>query len=236
MPRSSERYVLAYAAIVCLLSSVVLTVAATGLRRRQELAAELDRKFNVLKAFRTPVFTAEGRRIPRDQIESLYQTHVRELYISPQTGAVIPTDDVAQRAGALPLYQWLKDGRAVKTAIPVTGKGLWSTIYGYLALDEELDEIIGLTFYRHGETPGLGGEIEQPWFQEQFRGRRIIQEDKLLPIEIAKGPASVAAKNDPTRVVVDGISGATLTGHGVARFLNECLKRYEPFFRAARRG
>lgn len=236
MPRTSERYVLIYAAVVCLLASAVLTTAATGLRRRQEQAAELDRKFNVLKAFQAEVLGPDGRRIRPDQIEALYRAHVRELRVAPGTGEVLGDETGARRADALPLYQWVENGRVVKTAIPVSGKGLWSTIYGFLALDAELDEIVGLTFYRHGETPGLGGEIEQPWFQEQFRGRRIAHGDDLLPIIVAKGPAPAEARADPTRVVVDGISGATLTGQGVTRFLNECLKQYEPYLRAARKG
>lgn len=235
MHRTSERYVLIYAAVVCLLASAVLTTAAVGLRRRQEQAAELDRKFNVLKAFQAEVLGADGRRIRADQIEALYRAHVRELHIATGTGAVA-TNDTGRRSETLPLYQWVENGRVVKTAIPVSGKGLWSTIYGFLALDAQLEEIIGLTFYRHGETPGLGGEIEQPWFQEQFLGRRIVHNDELRPIVVAKGPATAEAKADPTRVVVDGISGATLTGQGVTRFLNECLKQYEPYLRAARKG
>jgi len=236
VPRTSEHYVLFYAAGVCLLASVVLTTAATGLRRRQEQAAELDRKFNVLKAFQADVLDAQGRRISPGQIEARYAAHVRELRISPETGDVVSSESIPRNADSLPLYQWVEDGRVTKTAIPVSGKGLWSTIYGFLALDAELDDIIGLTFYRHGETPGLWGEVEQPWFQDQFRGRRVVRDNELLPIIVAKGTAPAEAKSDPGRVVVDGISGATLTGQGVTRFLNECLKRYEPYLRAARKG
>ncbi|MCX7819131.1 MAG: FMN-binding protein [Kiritimatiellae bacterium] len=233
MPTSSERYVLVYAGVVCLLASVVLTSAATGLRRRQEQAAELDRKFNVLKAFGAEVVAPDGRRLPPARIEVMYRDHVRELWVDPRSGASLERPSGPE---ALPVYQWMENGRPVKTAIPVSGKGLWSTIYGYLALDAELDEIVGLTFYRHGETPGLGGEIEQPWFQDQFRGRRIARNGEWLPIVVAKGVASPEAKSDPHRLVVDGISGATLTGQGVTRFLNECVKKYEPYLRTARKG
>jgi|YNPMSStandDraft_1061717.scaffolds.fasta_scaffold51241_2 Na+-transporting NADH:ubiquinone oxidoreductase subunit C len=233
MAEHSAGYVLAYAAGVCLTASVALTTLAVGLRARQEQMAELDRKFNVLKALHAPVEPAPGRRAPASTIEEIYARNVRPAWWDPATSMVGTS---SPHATAMPLYQWIESGRVTRVAIPVSGKGLWSTIYGFMALDPTGSEILGITFYRHGETPGLGGEIEQPWFQRQFEGRRLRGPDgRRLPIVIAKGRASKAEREDPNRVVVDGISGATLTGRGVMEFLNRVLDLYEPCFRAMRK-
>lgn len=235
MPKTEETYVLTYAAAVCLAASVVLAGVSAGLRARQNQMAELDRKFNVLKVFQADVLDASGRRIPAGRIESMYAQRVREVWFDPAAGAV-STSAPPAAGRALPVFHWIENGRVARYAVPVSGKGLWSTIYGYLALDATGTEIVGLTFYRHGETPGLGGEIEQPAFQEQFRGRRIERDGRRLPIVIAKGKAPPSAATDPDRVVVDGISGATLTGNGVMAFLNRVLDEYAAYFRSLRRG
>jgi len=235
VPRSGEGYVLAYAGAVCLAASALLAGASAGLRARQERMSELDRRFNVLKALGAAVTDGRGRRLPAAQVNALYAHSVREVWFDPAAGTVT-TSAPAAGSPALPVFQWIEDGRPARHAFPVSGKGLWSTIYGYLALDATLSEIVGLTFYRHGETPGLGGEIEQPWFQEQFRGRRIRDGDHLRPIVIAKGAASPGAADDASRVVVDGISGATLTGRGVMSFLNRSLEAYAPYLRAMGKG
>ncbi len=241
--KHGDVYTVLYAAGVCVACSLALAAAAAGLRPRQERMAELDRRFNVLKAFGAPVTDAAGRRIGSDRIEQLYSTHVRERVVNAQTGQIIadrtpgglsPAEQAAGRL--LPLYEWIENNRVERYAFPVSGKGLWSTIYGYLALDGALENVVGLTFYKHGETPGLGGEIESEWFQSQFRGRRLIVPEGPLPIVIAKGAASEAERTDPNRVVVDGISGATLTGRGVMEFLNADIRRYAAFIRSRRGG
>ena len=113
--------------------------------------------------------------------------------------------------------------------MPVSGKGLWSTIYGYLALQTDLSTISGITFYKHGETPGLGGEIEKEWFTNNFKGKKIRDDNGVLTsVKVVKG--KVIAGNPKEIHEVDGISGATLTGRGVANFLKVELKKYEPFF------
>lgn len=241
--RKGETYIILYAAGICLVGSLLLAFTAASLKPRQDAELELDRQFNVLKAFQIPVIDPVTRkRIPKPAVQNLYAAAVRERIIDPETGIVFsgktskdfkPEDIEARRV--LALYEWVEDGAVTKVAIPICGKGLWSTIYGYLALDAPASRIIGITFYRHGETPGLGGEIEQPWFQANFRGREIRGAGGVLKrIEIAKGKASGSAPAD--RVVVDGISGSTLTGKGVTEFLNRDLRRYEPYFSKARGG
>ncbi len=241
--KHGDVYTVLYAAGVCVVCSLALALAAAGLRPRQERMVELDRRFNVLKAFGAPMTDAAGRRLPAAEIERLYDEHVRERVVEADTGRVVegrtPRDlspsEIAE-SRLLPLYEWVEGDRAERYAFPVSGKGLWSTIYGYLALDGNLERIVGLTFYKHGETPGLGGEIESEAFQSQFRGRRLIGPEGPFPIVIAKGPAAETDRAAEDRLVVDGISGATLTGRGVMEFLNRDIRSYAAFFRTRREG
>ncbi|MBM4153656.1 MAG: FMN-binding protein [Lentisphaerae bacterium] len=239
--KQGETYILMYAAGICLVGSLLLAGATAGLKSQQEKMVELDRKTNVLKAFQEPIADGAGRKLPGDRIEARYAEHVREVWVDPDgkvvegLGAKEAADGIA--AGrVLSLFQWVEGGTVRKYAFPVSGKGLWSTIYGYLALDESATTIVGVSFYKHGETPGLGGEIEQAWFQDQFKGRRVVADGRPIPVVVAKGKASPEASTDKARVVVDGISGATLTGNGVMAFLNAGLKRYEAYFKTARKG
>lgn len=239
--KQGETYILMYAAGVCLAGSLLLAATTAGLKSQQEKMVELDRKTNVLKAFQAPIFDAQKRKLPGDRLEKMYADHVREVRVDTDgkpVDALSPKEAAARIADRkiLPLYQWVEGGAVRKYAFPVSGKGLWSTIYGYLALDESLTTIVGVSFYKHGETPGLGGEIEQPWFQDQFKGRKVFDAGKPLPIMIAKGKASAETASGKHRVVVDGISGATLTGNGVMGFLNSDMKRYEAYFKTARKG
>ena len=101
-----------------------------------------------------------------------------------------------------------------QVVLPVYGKGLWSTLYGYLALKSDLETIQGLTFYAHGETPGLGGEVDNPNWKAQWTGQKLFDESGEPAAMVAKGPAP--AGND---YAVDGLSGATITSRGVTNLL-----------------
>lgn len=226
--RNRPVYVIVYSITICLAASLLLAVASSGLRETQERMREADRKFNVLKAFQAEVVTADGRRIPTETVETMYETHVREAWFNADGS---PAD------GGLQVFLWTDDGVVSRYAIPVSGQGLWGPVYGYLALDLELKSILGVTFYRHQETPGLGGEIEKDAFVEPFRGQSILAADgSILPVEVVKGRVAERYPRGAPWIAVDGISGATLTGRGVSEFMTENLKTYEVVFQALRRG
>jgi Na+-transporting NADH:ubiquinone oxidoreductase subunit C len=128
------------------------------------------------------------------------------------------------------------DGAPSVYAIPVFGKGLWSTLYGYLALEADLETVRGMTFYAHGETPGLGAEIEQAWFQDNFVGKKIYDAGELRTIRVVKGTVENRIPAEDRDYYVDGISGATITGRGVSNLLETKVALYEPFFRRVRAG
>ena len=119
------------------------------------------------------------------------------------------------------------DSKNSTLIIPVSGKGLWSSLYGYFALDvSNYSTVKGITFYAHGETPGLGAEISKKWFQDNFVGKEIYSLDNQLnSVTVIKGKAEDSNKHE-----VDGISGATITSNGVTTLLLRDLQRYESYF------
>ena len=107
-------------------------------------------------------------------------------------------------------------------------------IFGYIALQPDLVTVKDIRFYKHQETPGLGGEISTPWFTDQFKGKKILDEDGTYrSVGVVKGKVSDIHPNEPEHYV-DGISGGTITGRGVTDFLFEDLKRYNKYFETIR--
>ena len=129
----------------------------------------------------------------------------------------------------LPLFKAQKDGKNYYI-FPVYGKGLWGPIWGYVALEDDLNTIYGVTFDHKGETPGLGAEITKDWFQNQFKGKKIFdKKGNFVSVQVVKGGAPA---NDP--YAVDAISGATITSRGVQAMLKNSLSSYINFIQKVR--
>ncbi|MDP6717263.1 MAG: NADH:ubiquinone reductase (Na(+)-transporting) subunit C, partial [Pirellulaceae bacterium] len=132
-----------------------------------------------------------------------------------------------------PIYRCTIENE-VTYCVPIIGRGLWSKLYGYLSLESDLNTVKGITFYKHGETPGLGAEIEKSWFQDNFLGKKINdQTGTFISIEVVKGKATDAYAGNEEKLshAVDGISGATITSRGVTKMLHEDLTKYVPYFK-----
>jgi len=197
---------LIFAAAVCITCSLLLSGTAAGLKSFQKANAAYDVKRNIIKAF-----GIKTNKMKRSEIEALYDEHVSET-----------------KAGDLPLYTWTENGEVTKYAIPISGKGLWSMLYGYLSLDADLETIAGISFYKHKETPGLGAEIEKEWFQSQFKGKKLYQNGQPVEFSVVKPGTPL---NDFS---VDGISGATLTGKGVQALIRKDAAAYADYFKSIR--
>lgn len=228
----SNAYTFRFAAIVTIVCSILLAGAATLLKPRQEENKIFDKKKNILAS--VGIKPKEGQSFSRTEINQIYSQRIKEFVIDREGNIVEgkkPADlDPRKDTGLFPIYENIEDGQIVSYIIPVSGKGLWSTIYGYLALEADGQTVKGITFYAHGETPGLGGEIEKDWFTSNFAGKKITDENgTIVSIEVIKGkinPGSPEAVHQ-----VDGISGATITGKGVENFIKQNLLTYEPFLR-----
>ncbi|MBS0012998.1 MAG: NADH:ubiquinone reductase (Na(+)-transporting) subunit C, partial [Desulfobacterales bacterium] len=129
----------------------------------------------------------------------------------------------------LTIYLYTKNGEIQNYIIPIESQGLWGKIYGYMALENDGSTVAGFTVYEHSETPGLGGEIEKQWFQENFEGKKIVDRTgHFVAVQIAKGDVEKQISEEKESHYVDGISGATLTGRYLSRGLEKTLARYEP--------
>ena len=115
--------------------------------------------------------------------------------------------------------------------VPISGAGLWSILYGFLALRDDLDTVVGITFYQHGETPGLGGEVDKAWWRQDWKGKKILEDGRLASVTVLRGRGN--QNRGPHQV--DGISGATITCTGVTKFLQADLEKYEPYFKQLRK-
>ncbi len=127
----------------------------------------------------------------------------------------------------LPLFVGDKDGKTVYIA-PIRGKGLWDAIWGYVAMDENM-VVQGAFFDHKGETPGLGANIKQRFFMDDFSGEHLMADGVFKGISVAKGNAD-PKNNDKTDNEVDAIAGATITGDGVTAMIKSDLRLYVPFF------
>lgn len=234
----STTYTFVFAIIVCVVCGVLLSAVSEGFRHQQEINMDLDVKKNILKAvvLKDPITP----RMKPKEVLKVYEEKIQELVIDSQ-GQVVegrrPSDIKEKQEGFSPLYVYKEGAEVVAYAFPMVGQGLWSTLYGYLALEADVMTVRGITFYKHGETPGLGAEIEKEWFQNNFEGKKIwsTTEKRLTPIAVVKGKAADLFKDERLEHKVDGITAATITGNGVTEMLDRTLRTYESFFSKIRK-
>lgn len=211
------------AAIVCVTCSLLLTAASSGLKDYQIQNMTIDRHKNLLKS--VGLIDSEKTYTPED-IESLYQTNIRALWID-SAGRLVPESE--RGAQDLPVYLFVQNDAIAAYIVPIDTTGLWGKINGYLAIKNDGSTIMGFTVYSHSETPGLGGEIERKWFQKNFEGKRIVnKEGKFVSVGIARGTVQDRIQPEQRIHFVDGISGATLTGKFLSAGLKNVLREYEP--------
>ncbi len=225
---------------VCAICSVLVAGAAVLLRQPQEDNKLLDRKRNILMA---AGLLAQDKSV--DELFANIDAKVVDLAtgeyangIDPQTYdqrqaakdparsvAIPPEKDLGgnkRRARLAPVYLVRGSEEVQKIILPVYGKGLWSTLYGFLALDaRDLTTIRALIFYEHAETPGLGGEVDNPNWRALWNGKQAFGEQGEIRIEVIKG--KVDPGRQEARYQVDGISGASITTRGVENLLKYWL-------------
>ncbi|MCB9553167.1 MAG: Na(+)-translocating NADH-quinone reductase subunit C [Myxococcales bacterium] len=228
----SQKYIVGFAAAVCLVCGIFVASAAVALRDQQQQNAVLDQQEKVLNV---AGLLQEGQKVSPAAIQKLFDDNIKARIIDLQSGEYTEDDpasfdqlaataDPATSKVAPPnpagvprlpkkakIYQVMNGENVSAVILPVHGKGLWSTMYGYVALAPDGNTIKGLTFYQHGETPGLGGEVDNPRWKGLWPGRKVYV-DGEPKIDVIKGQAGPPAV-DPYKV--DGLSGATITSRGV---------------------
>lgn len=236
MPNETPQKMLIVAVSLCLVCSILVASAAVLLKPLQERNKALDMKKNILAA---AGLLEEGKDIdelfkkvePRvidfetgKYVESIDAStyDLRAAAKDPERSVLIPTTKDIARIGRRPTYGLIYLVRGPEEGLkyiilPVHGKGLWSTMYGFVALEGDANTIAGITFYEQGETAGLGAEIANPQWGNKWRGK-LVYEDGSPEIQVVKGPVG---PDDPKyRYEVEGIAGATLTSQGVTNLLH----------------
>ena len=214
-----------FAAIICLACSLVLAGVRTMLKSTQERNLQIDKQVMVLKAL-YPSFDPDGNPLTAEEQEELFlEGKIKKEHkdwIPRYFESYVSTNSVAlpkDQAGML--YKLVRDEKVEAIAFPAEGKGLWSTVHSYVGLEPDLATIRGVTFFDHAETPGLGGECSKPWFQKNFQQQVIYTNGAPVTLEVVKGKAEMGDRH-----AVDGMSGATITGNGIQKFVNNTFRAY----------
>jgi len=202
--RDSNSYTYLFVISMAVVSALLLSVVKTTLHDRQEFNRTLDTRKNIIKTVGALEPGMSGEDIER-------------FFSSKFTKKTMMGADGKEYA----YYVFGEEKNPDAYVLPISGKGLWSTIKGFLALEPDRNTVRGISFYEHGETPGLGGEIEKDAFTRQFAGKKIFRDGELVSISIAK--AKLPEESD---YAVDGISGASLTTGGINRFLKADLMNF----------
>jgi Na+-transporting NADH:ubiquinone oxidoreductase subunit C len=232
--------IIGFAAAVCVVCSLLLSAAAVTLGPLQQANRAHDMNLNILRALGVRTVGPDGEPLSKDAVARIFEDSITTKVLD-RNGNVVADKDVMdlprdernnEEKEYLPLYVFERDG-VHRYCFPVTGRGLWSTLYGYLAVEDDLATIAGLTFYAHGETPGLGAEISEPWFSSQFTNevKELYTEGEPVDFRVMK---SRGMTPPGTPHAVDGPSGATMTSKGVQALLNADFALYNRYFETLR--
>ena len=214
---NSNVYIITYSVVMVVIVAVLLSCAALGLKGRQN--------DNILNEKKTQIVKALGE-------SASYEEVVAEALLLDDKGNIVENDtekvfDALQSVkdtraeGKFPIFK-AKNGSVV---VPLYGKGLWGPIWGYIALDKDMNTIKGVVLDHQGETPGLGAEITTAKHQAMYVGKTVFEGEELVGITLKKGGAD---KNNPHEV--DAITGGTKTSDGVTAMLKDCLVSYKTYF------
>lgn len=256
--KESTARTLVVALLVCLVCSVFVAGAAVALRPTQLENRQLDKQRSIL------AIAGLGEvGMSANQVKTLYSERIVARLVDLETGkfsdefdpnsfdplvaakdsklsqALPSEEDIAsiKRRERYSVVYIVEENDSIDTLImPIRGYGLWSTLYGFIAVKGDLNTVEGLGFYQHGETPGLGGEVDNPKWRSQWQGKELFNDDGKLAIQVVKGgvdPQSPRADHQ-----VDALAGATLTSNGVNNLLRFWLGEdgFGPFIANLRDG
>jgi Na+-transporting NADH:ubiquinone oxidoreductase subunit C len=254
LPNDSVLKTVLIATVLCLVCSVVVSATAVSLRPLQERNAVLAMKKEILRVaglqdpersveesfsqVETRIIDLETGQVDTDIDPQTYD--FQKASQDPATSVAIPPDqDIAslgRRARYAPVYIVRTDGKPSMIILPVSGYGLWSTMYGFLALEGDATTVSGITFYQDAETPGLGGEINNPRWQNGWVGKKVYDDQGQVALHLIKGTVKPGRPNAVYEI--DGLSGATLTANGVSHLIKYWMgdQAFGPFLERLRSG
>lgn len=241
MQLNNWKYIVGFAGVVCFVCSLFVAIAAVVLKDRQETNALLDKQKKVL-ALSGIVESPDS--LTAEQVTAAFRDGIVTELIDLDTGEYV-TDEfpnpgefdqqdalndselsseapknpagIARIPNVATVYRVVNEsGKTQRYVLPIEGKGLWSTLYGFIALNPDTNTVDGIIFYQHGETPGLGGEVDNPRWKDRWPGRKIYNDEWEPVIQVIKGAAPPPSEA-PHKI--DGLSGATITSNGVTHLV-----------------
>ena len=243
--KESTQKTLFVAFLLCLVCSIVIAGSVVLLKPTQEINKALNLKANILAAAGLLPATKNAANIEEafSKIEAKIVDLDTGLYVEPEivgkktalaydqrnaaknpalSEALPPEVDIAsikRRVKYAKVYLVKSDSKLETIIIPISGYGLWSTLHGFVALENDANTIVGLGFYEHAETPGLGGEVDNPRWKAFWPGKKLYDLDNSNEpeIQLIKGSVDSSTKNADYKV--DGLAGATLTSRGVTNLI-----------------
>jgi len=228
MDRNGNTYTFLYAAIMVILVAAILASISMALKPRQKRNFEIEKKKNILASVNIESDASNADKIYDEKILEEYVVNVEGEKID---GDAFNTDLKKERAKeanemALPVFEFQTE-EGIKYVFPLRGSGLWGPIWGFIALNEDMNTIYGANFDHEGETPGLGAEISTAQFEKEFIGKQLFDDNgNLISILVAK-----VGEVAPDEHRVDGISGGTITSKGLENMLLDDFTSYEEFLK-----
>lgn len=217
-------YTFCYAAVMVIIVAFLLAFVASALKETQDANVANDTKGQILSAL--------GYDKAAIDVAAEYGKNVRDNIfadgeLKPYEGKFNTTYGSLIKSGELHVFTGTTASGEQAYVLPVVGRGLWGGLWGYIAVNETKDKVLGTYFYHESETAGLGARISEKWFQDQFNGKPIFGADGNVALTVVKAGAA-QAENE-----VDGVTGATLTSNGVAAMVKDGLTAYKEFLGAA---
>lgn len=234
-------YTVIFAIVMVFIVGALLAFTASALKERIAENKRIEKQQNILYAM--GINENEGNKanfVSKDKVAASFSQYITEQYVIQEGN--VSTDDNAYLidvkkeqdnakngdARRLPLFIGERDGKKFYIA-PIRGKGLWDAIWAYIAMDENM-VVLGAYFDHKGETPGLGANIKERFFMDDFIGEHLMSDGTFKGINVSKSNAD-PKNEDKTDHEVDAIAGSTITGDGVSAMLRSELRLYVPYFK-----
>ena len=231
MNKQGNLYTIIYIVVLVVLVGAALAFTSISLKDRQQANADADKMRQILASVNI--------NPEKSDIISDYNKYITDAFVVDENGTKVTDAPAAFAVNVaaqskepddrrlLPVYECRLDNGDIKYIMPMYGAGLWGPIWGYISVDSDGSTIYGAYFAHQGETPGLGAEIEKPAFRDQFVGKHLIKDGRMLPVAVVKAGQTPDGDED----YVDGVSGGTITSKGVGAMIDNCLTPYSNFLK-----
>ncbi|WP_273427631.1 Na(+)-translocating NADH-quinone reductase subunit C [Marinobacter sp.] len=216
-------------------------LSAAGLLEKGASADEIESQFEQFEVRLVDLDTGQFVDASDVGVKDPMKYDMYKAASDPKMSTNIPASEdkagIKRRPNVAKVYTMSENGEVTRVVLPIHGYGLWSTLYGFISLEGDLNTVEGLGFYAHAETPGLGGEVDNPRWKKQWVGKEVYDGERAdRKIRLVKGGVSANAADKEHKV--DALSGATLTSRGVEQLVNYWMSErgYAPFLQKLREG